>query len=84
MVCMDKGWLYSVPFVRSESLPYPLHPKNAAYTEITNAEWLLERFVLHEMSVEYPEDQFVLVLGQGGLRAICMARGSLNVSVMKE
>lgn len=54
MVCMDKGWLYSVPFVRFESLPYPLHPKYMAYTEITNAEQLLERLVLHEMSLEYP------------------------------
>lgn len=31
-----------------------------------------------------PEDQFVLVLGQEGLRAISVARGSLNVSVMQE
>lgn len=31
-----------------------------------------------------PEDQFVLVLGKEGLRAICMARGSLDVSVMQE
>lgn len=30
------------------------------------------------------EDQFVLVLEKGGLRAICMARRSLDVSVMQE
>lgn len=54
MVCKDKGWLYSVPFVRSDFLPYPLYPKNMAYTEITNAEQLLERLVLHEISLEYP------------------------------
>lgn len=53
-VCKDKGWLYSVPFVRSEFLPYPLHLKNMAYPEITNAEQLLERLVLHEISLEYP------------------------------
>lgn len=54
MVCKDKGWLYSVPFVRAEFLPYPLYPKNMAYTEITNAEQLMERLVLQEISLECP------------------------------
>lgn len=84
MICKDKGWLYSVSSVRSECLPYPLHPKNMAYIEITNAEQLLERLVLHEICLEYPRRSVCSCFrkrrikshlhGQGIFRCFCHAR----------
>ena len=87
-VCKDKGFLLSVPFEKCEFLPYPLCLESTPHTEITNAEQLFERFILHEISLEYPWKSVWFCFGKGRIKrnpcAWGISRCSCHARVTKD